>query len=220
MRVLAVSVGQVRPVGWDAGTLPATAIEKHPVAGPVRVTWDGVEGNAWADTENHGDAWMKVYAYAAEDYAWWETELRTTLRPGLFGEQLTTEGVDLNAARVGEVWRVGSALLQIAHVRIPCQTFKGWMGACGYDETAWVKRFSAAGRVGPYFRVLEEGEVRAGDLITVEERPGHGVSVQGLFRALTTEPERLTGLLSVEGLQPWVYEKALKSGDRRSPTGQ
>jgi MOSC domain-containing protein YiiM len=220
VRVVAVSAGQVRPVGWDAGTLPATAIEKHPVAGPVRITSNGVEGNAWADTENHGDEWMKVYAYAMEDYAWWEAELGAVLRPGLFGEQLTTEGIDLNAALVGEVWRIGSALLQIAHVRIPCQTFKGWMGASGYDETAWVKRFSEAGRVGPYFRVLEEGVVQGGDPITVVERPGHAPSVHGLFRALTTEPERLPGLLSVEGLKPWVYEKARASTYRGSRTGE
>jgi MOSC domain-containing protein YiiM len=220
MRVVAVSVGEVRPVGWDAGTLPATAIEKHPVAGPVRITSDGLEGNSWADTENHGDAWMKVYAYALEDYGWWEAALGATLRPGLFGEQLTTEGVDLNAALVGEVWRVGSALLQIAHVRIPCQTFKGWMGASGYDETAWVKRFSMAGRVGPYFRVLGEGVVQAGDPITVEERPSHDLSVRELFRALTTEPERLPRLLSVDGLKPWVYEKALASMNRGSATRQ
>jgi MOSC domain-containing protein YiiM len=209
MRVVAVSVGGVKAVDWDSGTLPVTAIEKHPVEGPVRITADGVEGNAWADTENHGDAWMKVYAYAREDYEWWQRELGATTRPGLFGEQLTTEGVDLNTALLGEVWRVGTSLLQIAHVRIPCQTFKGWMGAAGYDEAAWVKRFTEAGRVGPYFRVLEPGVVQAGDAITVEDRPDHDVTVQRLFRAVTTEPRLLPGLLAAEGLKPWVYEKAL-----------
>ena len=115
MRVVAVSVGAVRAVDWDSGSLPVTAIEKRPVDGPVRITADGVEGNACADVDNHGDAWMKVYAYAREDYEWWERELGVSTRPGLFGEQLTTEGVDLNAALVGEVWRVGTSLLQIAH---------------------------------------------------------------------------------------------------------
>ena len=158
MRVVAVSVGAIKPVEWDAGTLAVTAIEKHPVAGPVRITSLGVEGNDFADKENHGDEWMRVYAYSLEDYAFWEQTIGA-VRPGLFGEQLTTEGVDLNAALVGEIWRVGTALLQVAHVRIPCQTFKGWMGTSGYDESHWVKRFTLAGRVGPYFRVLEEGAV-------------------------------------------------------------
>src|SRR5690349_21176022 len=115
MRVVTVSVGGVKRVDWDSGSLPVTAIEKHPVEGPVRITADGVEGNAWADVSDHGDAWMKVYAYSTEDYAWWERELGMSTRPGLFGEQLTTEGVDLNTALLGEVWRVGTALLQIAH---------------------------------------------------------------------------------------------------------
>jgi MOSC domain-containing protein YiiM len=208
-RIAAVSVGKVRPVGWDAGTLPATAIEKHPVDGPVRITSYGVEGNAWADTENHGDEWMRVYAYSMEDYEFWQRELGRDLAPGHFGEQLTTEGIDLNAALVGEVWRVGTALLQTAHVRIPCQTFKGWMGHTGYDDTAWVKRFTLAGRPGPYFRVLEEGVVEAGDAIVVEERPDHDVTIGDLFRAVTIEPALLPRLLEVEGLKPWVYERAL-----------
>ena len=94
------------------------------------------------------------------------------------------------------------------------------MGASGYDETAWVKLLSRSGRVGPYLRGLEDGVVQAGDPITVEERPEHDVSVNALFRALTTEPGRLPTLLSVEGLKPWVYEKALAFTHRGSPTSQ
>jgi MOSC domain-containing protein YiiM len=220
MKLVAVSVGRTKPVPWDSGSLPVTAIEKHPVEGPVRITTQGVEGNESADVDNHGDEWMRVYAYSVEDYAWWEAELAVSLRPGLFGEQLTTEGVDLNAALVGEVWRVGTALLQIAHVRIPCQTFKGWMGAAGYDETAWVKRFTLAARVGPYFRVLQEGAVEAGDSITVEDRPGHDVTVSHLFRALTIEPTLLPSLLDVPDLQPWVYERVHSSMTRGHATGR
>jgi len=209
MRVESVNVGQVRAVEWDSGTLPVTAIEKHAVQGPVRITSYGVEGNACADTDNHGDEWMRVYAYAREDYDFWVQELGSPIPSGQFGEQLTTSGVDLHAALVGEVWRVGTALLRVAHVRIPCQTFKGWMGASGYDETAWVKRFTQAGRPGPYFSVLEEGMVQAGDDITVEHRPDHDVTVGVLFGALTTERHLLSQLLDVPDLKPWVYEKAV-----------
>lgn len=207
MRIASVNVGVPRKVDFDTSSLPVTGIEKRPVEGPVRITFDGVEGNAAADTRNHGDEWMRVYAYAAEDYAWWERQLGQSLRPGQFAEQLTTEGVDLNAALVGEVWRVGTALLQIAHVRVPCQTFKGWMGHSGYDATAWVKRFTAAARPGPYFRVLEEGVVSAGDPITVEDRPEHDVCVSDLFRAVTVEAALLPRLGGVPGLKPWIYER-------------
>jgi len=206
--VVSVNAGVVKPVEWDAGSLPVTAIEKHPVEGPVRITSNGVEGNEWADVENHGDEWMKVYAYSVEDYDYWVDQLSAPIRHGQFGEQLTTAGIDLNAALVGEVWRVGTALLKVAHVRIPCQTFKGWMGTSGYDDTTWVKRFTLAGRPGPYFAVLEEGYVEAGADITVVERPDHDVSVQDLFLALTIAPDRLPRLVDVPGLKPWVSERA------------
>ncbi len=210
--VVAVLAGLPKTVDYQTSSLPTTAIEKQPVSGPVRVTWDGVAGNASASTDVHGDEFMRVYAYAAEDYAWWQSELGRELRPGQFGEQLTTEGIDLNAALLGETWRVGSALLQVAHVRVPCQTFKGWMGHSGYDATAWVKRFTLAGRPGPYFRVLEEGVVAAGDPIVVVERPDHDVTVAELFAAVTTRPALLPRLLDVPGLKPWIYERAAAAG--------
>ena len=78
-------------------------------------------------------------------------------------------------------------MLEVASVRIPCNDFKGWMGESGYDHTAWVKRFTAEHRPGPYLRVLEEGVLAAGDPIEVVHRPGHGVTVTTMFRALTTE---------------------------------
>jgi MOSC domain-containing protein YiiM len=207
--VNSVNVGRPRRVAFQTASLSETAIEKRPVDGPVRITSYGVEGNACASTDVHGDEFMRVYAYSVEDYAWWAAELgEGDLRPGLFGEQLTTEGVDLNAALMGETWRVGTAVLQIAHVRIPCQTFKGWMGHAGHDATAWVRRFTLAARPGPYFRVLEEGTVSSGDPIVVLDRPEHDVSVAAMFRALTMERQLLRSLLDVEGLKDWVYERA------------
>jgi MOSC domain-containing protein YiiM len=212
--VISVNVGRARLVGFETTFLPETAIEKRPVEGPVRITAYGVEGNDVGDKVNHGDEFMRVYAYAAEDYRWWEAELGATLPPGHFAEQLTTEGIDVNAALVGETWRVGTAVLQIAHVRTPCLTFKGWMGHTGHDPTAWVRRFALAGRPGPYFRVLEEGVVTAGDPIDVLDRPDHGVSVATMFRALLTDPSLLPVLLEVDGLKDWVYERAQLAADR------
>jgi MOSC domain-containing protein YiiM len=210
--VVSVNVGLPRRVHFRTTVHPETAIEKRPVDGPVRITEAGVERNACASTDVHGDEYMRVYAYSVEDYRWWEGELGLTsdpgLRAGLFGEQLTTEGVDLEAALMGETWRVGTAVLQIAHVRIPCQTFKGWMGHTGHDETGWVRRFTLAARPGPYFRVLEEGVVAPGDPIVVLDRPGHDVSVATMFRALTTEQALLPRLRAVDGLKPWVRDRA------------
>lgn len=210
--VVTVNAGMPRPVEYQTSSLPSTAIEKRPVEGPVRITTEGVEGNACASTDVHGDEFMRVYAYSVEDYAWWQAELGRELRPGQFGEQLTTQGIDLNAALVGETWRVGTAVLQIAHVRVPCLTFKGWMGHSGYDATAWVKRFTVAGRPGPYFRVLEEGVVAAGDPVVVLERPDHGVTVADLFAAVTLRPALLTRVAEVPGLKPWVYDRAATLG--------
>ncbi|RNL78865.1 MOSC domain-containing protein [Nocardioides marmorisolisilvae] len=210
--VVSVNVGLPKAVPYETTSLPTTGIEKRPVAGPVRITFTGVEGNAVADTVNHGDEYMRVYAYSVEDYAWWQAQLGRALEPGHFAEQLTTSGIDLNNALVGETWRVGTALLQIAHVRIPCLTFKGWMGHSGYDAQAWVKRFVLAGRPGPYFRVLEEGVVEAGDAIEVVERPAHDVTVAELFAAVTIRPDLLPRTLAVPDLKPWVHERARSVG--------
>ena len=211
MHVVSINAGAAKPVAYRTASEPLTASEKHPVEGGTWIGADGVEGDDSGDRRNHHDEWMKVYAYSLEDYSYWSAELRAPVGPGQFSENLTTSGVDLNAALVGEVWRIGGALLQISHVRIPCQTFKGWMGASGYDETAWVKRFTAVARPGPYFRVLEEGEVKAGDLITVEARPSHDVTVEVLFRALTTDRSLLPRLAQVEGLKPWIYDDVRKA---------
>jgi MOSC domain-containing protein YiiM len=129
---------------------------------------------------------------------------------GQFGENLTTMGVDVNEAEVGERWRIGSAVFEVASVRIPCNDFKGWMGHSGFDNRGWVKRFTAEGRPGPYLRVVEEGLVQAGDEVAVVHRPGHGVTVTTMFRALTLEPEQLPRLLAVENLVPEARAKAEK----------
>ena len=101
---------------------------------------------------------------------------------------------------MGERWQVGSVVLEVASVRIPCNDFKSWQRLNGYDDRAWVKRFAARGRPGPYLRVVQEGELRAGDDLRVVHQPGHGVTVSTMFRALTTERALLPELLKVEGL--------------------
>jgi MOSC domain-containing protein YiiM len=196
--IRSVNIG--RPQPWEWAEIGRSSIEKHAVPGPVEVDALGLAGDQVSDTRHHGGVDQAVYAFAREDLDWWADELGTTLRDGQFGENLTTSGYDVNEAEIGEHWRVGGALLEVASVRTPCNDFKGWMGECGLDNTAWVKRFTAEARPGPYLRVLEAGEVSSGDAAEVVHRPGHGVTVSQMFRALMGEKELLPRLLEVEGM--------------------
>lgn len=206
-RLLSVNVGLPEDQPW-AGRLKRTAIRKAPVAGPVAVGLLGLEGDEVADTKHHGGTYKAIYAFAQEDYDYWTEQLGEVVPPVTFGENLTTVGIDVNEAVVGERWRVGTALLEVVDVRIPCHVFKAWMGRSGFDDRAWVRRFTARARPGPYLRVREEGVLRAGDPVVVEHRPEHGVTVSTLFRALTTERSLLPLLLEVDALAPWALEAA------------
>ena len=157
----AVHVGRARDEQVGDRVL-RTAIRKEPLPGPVYVDAFGLDGDEQADPDHEGP-FHAVYAFAGEDLDAWTERLGVPAPPGLFGENLTTRGIDVNEALVGEQWRVGEVLLEVVGVRIPCHVFKGWMGISGYDDTAWVKRFAAEGRPGPYLRVLEPGWLQAGD---------------------------------------------------------
>jgi MOSC domain-containing protein YiiM len=185
-----------------------TSIDKQPTSGPVEVGPYGPEGDQVSDTRHHGGLEKAVYAFAREDLDFWTDELGHEIRDGQFGENLTTVGIDVNEAQIGERWRVGEAVLEITSVRTPCNDFKVWMGRSGYDNTAWVRRFAAVGRPGPYLRVLVPGPVQAGDPITVLHEPDHGVTVSLMFRALITDPSLLPELLRVEGLGDKARRKA------------
>lgn len=211
--LVSVNAGRAVPARW-AGSPHRTAIHKTPVTGPVRVHRLGLDGDEVGDARHHGGVHQAVYAFAQEDLDHWAEQLGEPVAPGMFGENLTTAGIDVNAAMLGEQWRIGTALLSPVEVRIPCNTFKAWLGREGFDDTAWVKRFTAAGRPGPYLRVVEEGVLTAGDEIVVEERPAHGVTVATMFAALTTDPTRLPDLLEVEGLPERVYAKARAHAER------
>lgn len=205
--VTSVNVGQPESVGF-AGRFGRSAIRKHAVTGPVAVHALGVAGDRVANTKHHGGVHQAVYAFAQEDLAFWAGELGRPVEPGRFGENLTTLGIDVNEAVLGERWRVGTVLLEVCEVRIPCSVFKGWMGESGYDDRAWVKRFTAQARPGPYLRVLEEGTLQAGDEIVVEHRPDHGVTVSTMFRAFTTDRSLMPRLLDVPCLPPYIHEQA------------
>jgi MOSC domain-containing protein YiiM len=171
-----------------------SAIDKRPVAGPVAVGPLGLDGDTQADKVDHGGFDQALYVYAREDLDWWTERLGRELRDGIFGENLTTAGIDVSAALIGETWRVGSVLVQVTAPRIPCVTFKSWL-----DEPHWVKRFADAGRPGGYLRVLSEGSVQAGDDLTVLSRPDQAVTVAESMRAFYGDRQIMTRLLHVAG---------------------
>lgn len=197
-QVISVNVGMPREASW-AG-IGRTSIDKHAVSGPVAVGRLGLEGDQVSDTKYHGGVDQAVYAFSREDLDWWGTELGGEIRDGHFGENLTTRGIDVNESEVGERWRIGSALFEVAMVRIPCNDFKNWQRLNGFDDRAWVKRFALRARPGAYLRVLQEGEVQAGDDLAVVHQPGHGVTITTMFRALMTDHSLLPELRKVDGL--------------------
>jgi MOSC domain-containing protein YiiM len=196
-----VNLGRPRPnphkeVGW-------TGIGKQPTDGPVEVRapgpkstgrGSGLVGDFIGDGKHHGGDDQAVYAFQREDLDEWERRLGRELPNGFFGENLTTIGLDINNARIGERWRVGDeVVLQVTAPRIPCATFRGWMG-----EKGWAKIFTAAGRPGAYLKVITPGAIRVRDPIEVIDRPDHDVTVTLLFKATTTERELLPQLLAAE----------------------
>ena len=182
-RVVSVNVGTPVVAAW-AG-IGATAIRKRAVDGPVAVRTLGLDGDQVADTKHHGGVFQAVYAFAEEDLARWAERLGSSLAPGMFGENLTTTGLEVNAAVLGERWRIGTSVVSPVDVRIPCNDFKSWIGLHDLDNRAWVRRFTEDARPGPYLRVLEEGHLQAGNEIVVEDRPEHGVTVATMFRQMS-----------------------------------
>lgn len=201
--VESVNAGKTRPVPW--GSLGRSAIDKRPIEGPVRVEPLGLEPDEIADLKNHGGLDQAVYAFAAEDLHAWSGELGREIAPGGFGENLTTRGIDLVDARVGERWRIGTALLEVATVRIPCSVFAGYI-----DQPRWVRRFTERGRPGAYLRVIEPGVLQRGDAVEVVENRSHDVTIGLMFRALTTERPLLSRLLD----EPRVAQKARERAER------
>ena len=196
-RLLSINVGTPVQADW-AGDLGWTSIDKHQLEGPVAVHALGIEGDEIADKKHHGGTYQAVYAFAREDIDAWVERLGLEIRDGQFGENLTTSGIDVNEALIGEQWRIGTTVFQVADVRIPSNVFKNWMGLAGYDDTAWVKRFTIEARPGPYLQVVQPGEITAGDAIEVVHKPDHDVSVTTMFRAFTTERELMVRLLDAQ----------------------
>jgi MOSC domain-containing protein YiiM len=212
--VVSVNVGTPVAAQW-VGSPFRTSISKHPVSGPVEVRTLGVDGDQVSDTKDHGGPHQAVYAFAREDLDLWASRLGKPIADGHFGENLTTAGIDVNEALIGERWKVGTTVFEVAEIRIPCHTFSEWMKRTGYDADKWIKRFTAEGRPGPYLRVVQPGHITAGDALSVVHKPDHDVTVSTMFRAFTTDRGLLPRLLDVgDTLAPKPREAAEKYAAR------
>ena len=213
-RVLSVNVGTPREFAFN-GRPARSAIWKSPVTGRIAARGVNLEGDDQADRKAHGGPNKAVYAYAVEDVRWWERELGRSLPPGQFGENLTTEGIDANAALVGERWAVGTTVLEVSEPRVPC-----WRLGIRMDDKEFVRRFAEALRPGAYLRIVVEGLVAAGDGIGVIERPDHDLSVRDVLRIYTRDRGEAGRLLAIPGMsESWrvwaedVLRKAARASD-------
>jgi MOSC domain-containing protein YiiM len=186
VRVVSVNVGRPQPLPTGRRVVES-AIVKAPVEGPVAVRGVNLEGDDQADRSVHGGPDQAVYAYASEDIAFWSDVTGLDLGPGAFGENLTLAGIHVSDARIGERWRIGTVELRVTGPRIPCFKLEARIGVRGFQ-----KQFLHAGRPGAYFRIVQEGELQAGDAVEIVHRPAHDVSPRLIVETMWLDRTRLT----------------------------
>jgi len=218
-RVLAVSVGRPREFDYH-GRAAKSSIWKTPVSGRVTVRGVNLAGDDQADREAHGGPDKAVYAYAVEDARWWESREARPFGYAAFGENLTTEGIEVNDALVGERWAIGSAFFEVAEPRVPC-----WRLGVRMNDPAFVRRFTEAQRPGAYLRIVTEGDVGEGDAIEVVSKPDHHLSVRDVFRIYTHDRDETGRLIEVPQMsEPWkrwareMLERRGQARDAASPS--
>jgi MOSC domain-containing protein YiiM len=220
--VLSVNVARVRANPDLRAQSKLTGIDKVAATEPVMVRapgsmhaglGSGLVGDTIGNHKVHGGDDQAVYVYAREDLDGWEVQLKQELSNGIFGENLTTLGIDVTGARIGERWRIGTAglVLEVSAPRTPCRTFAAFL-----NLNQWIKTFTQAGKPGAYLRVISPGAVCAGDPITIDYRPDHDVTIGLAFRARMTEPELLPQLLLADALsadlQAYARRRVASSG--------
>ncbi len=212
--VLSVNVGGVREFEYN-GRPARSAIWKSPVSGRVAVRGVNLAGDDQADRVAHGGPDKAIYAYAVEDERWWEREMGRTFERGEFGENLTTEGIGVNDAVIGEHWAIGTAVLEVSEPRVPC-----WRLGVRMNDAKFLRRFTEALRPGAYLRIVVEGDLAAGDEIRVVDRPGHDLTVRDVFRIYTRDRDEGDRLISVpqmsDSWKRWAEDLLAIKGRRAS----
>jgi MOSC domain-containing protein YiiM len=217
-KVLSVNVGVVRE--FDYGGRPArSAVWKSPVVGPIAVRGVNLAGDDQADRRAHGGPDKVVYAYAVEDVRWWEQKIGRSLAYGEFGENLTTEGMEVNDALVGERWQIGTVVFEVSEPRIPC-----WRLGVRMNDKLFPRHFTEALRPGAYFRLVVEGDVASGDQIRVVERPDHDLTIRDIFRIYTRDRQEVERLLAVPQMSAswrrWAADLLQTTQDRPPDTAK
>jgi MOSC domain-containing protein YiiM len=181
MRIQSVNVGLPRTVEWHGRTV-TTGIFKEAVAGPVQLDLLNFDGDRQADLTVHGGPDKAVYAYDTAHYAVWQEQLtRSDWSPGLFGENLTTSGLLEPAVRIGDLFRIGTAVLRAVQPRFPCYKVN-----IRFDDPGMVRHFTQVGRPGIYFRVIEAGAVQVGDPIELIEAADTDITIQTVADIVTS----------------------------------
>ena len=204
-RVISINITSVVHQGEWTGSEGRTGIDKRSVSGAIEFKDNGVVGDRVIDTNVHGGYEQAVYAYASEDAQWWEKEINEEIPAGRFGENLTTEGIDVNAALIGEQWKIGSVILEVSQPRIPCRVFAGF-----WKRATLIKDFTQAGRPGTYLRIIQEGRAQAGDSIEVIFKPNHTVTISDLFAAKSGERSKINQIKDVTYLSTEFKEWSQK----------
>ena len=203
MKVLSVNITATILEGEWISSQAQTGIDKRPIFGPVRFENEQVHGDVIGDKNAHGGYDQAVYAYAREDADWWEQEIALTIDNGRFGENLTTQGVDVSEAVIGERWKIGSVILEVSQPRIPCRSFAGF-----WKRPTLIKEFMAAGRPGTYLRIIQEGEITAGDAIEIIHLPSHGITIADVYAAKNGERSKAEEISHVQELSTEYQEWA------------
>ena len=190
-KVLSVNVGSPREFEYN-GRLVRSAIWKSPVSGRIAVRGVNLDGDDQADREAHGGPDKAIYSYAIEDTRWWEHEIGRSLSYGEFGENLTTEGIEVNDALVGERWEIGTTVLEVSEPRVPC-----WRLGVRMNDKLFPRRFTEALRPGTYLRIVVEGDLSAGDTIRVVEKPDHDLTIRDVFRIYTRDRDEVARIIEV-----------------------
>jgi MOSC domain-containing protein YiiM len=205
MKLLSINVSRPREVAHESGTV-TTGIFKEPVDGRVMLGTLNLDGDGQADLVGHGGIYKAAYAYSVENYEYWKRELgREDLTFGWFGENFTVEGITEGEVHIGDVFRVGGALVEVTQPRVPCYKLGLKMGLKGFEKT-----FLASCRVGFYLRVLEEGEVGVGDSLHRVRTDPERITVREMCHLLYFDPENL------EGARRALRIRALSPGWRQS----
>jgi MOSC domain-containing protein YiiM len=219
-RLVSLNVGGLRRVDWN-GREVTTGIWKAPVDHPVALAGTQLDGDVQADLRVHGGEHKAVYAYATEDYEWWRGQqldrdgFDAELRPGTFGENLTTAGIDVTGAVIGERWSVGSAVLEVSEPRFACFKLGIRMGGAAFSP-----RFDDALRPGAYLRIVRAGTVEAGDEIRIADRPAHGLTIRDVADAETNHvPALLARMVDVADLSDARRHAAARALDRIERAG-